>query len=420
MSTIRVTTLPNGLRVATDTMPHVETASLGVWVGVGTRNERAEVNGVAHLVEHMVFKGTPTRTAFDISEQIEAVGGHMNAYTTREHTAYYAKVLKEDAALALDVIGDMLQHSLLDEDELVRERAVVLQELGQAEDTPDDIIFDHFQSCAFPAQALGRPVLGHPDIIGSLPRDALVDYIGANYSGRTMVLAASGRIDHDQVVEMAERTFRDLPAPTDPAPLDPARYTGGDFREDRDLEQLHIVLGFEGVGVHDPDYYAHSVLSTLLGGGMSSRLFQEVREKRGLAYSVHTFSGAYEDNGLFGIYAGTGPEKIGELVPVMCDELCKVAEDVTDEEVRRARAQLKAGMLMALESTMSRCEQLGQQMVIFDRPLTIEEMVEKIDAVDAAAVRSAARRLRLKPPTVTALGPLDGLEDYDRIVSRLS
>jgi predicted Zn-dependent peptidase len=420
MNTIRVTTLPNGLRVATDTMPHVETASLGVWVGVGTRNERAEVNGVAHLVEHMVFKGTPTRTAFDISEQIEAVGGHMNAYTTREHTAYYAKVLKEDAALALDVIGDMLQHSLLDEDELSRERAVVLQELGQAEDTPDDIIFDHFQSCAFPAQALGRPVLGHPDIIGSLPRDALVDYIGAHYSGRTMVLAASGRIDHDQVVEMAERTFRDLPAPTDPAPLDPARYTGGDFREDRDLEQLHIVLGFEGVGVHDPDYYAHSVLSTLLGGGMSSRLFQEVREKRGLAYSVHTFSGAYEDNGLFGIYAGTGPEKIGELVPVMCDELCKVAEDVTDEEVRRARAQLKAGMLMALESTMSRCEQLGQQMVIFDRPLTIEEMVEKIDAVDAAAVRSAARRLRLKPPTVTALGPLDGLEDYDRIAARLS
>jgi len=420
MSTIQVTTLPNGLRVATDTMPHVETASLGVWVGVGTRNERAEVNGVAHLVEHMVFKGTPTRTAFDISEQIEAVGGHMNAYTTREHTAYYAKVLKEDAPLALDVIGDMLQHSLLDEDELVRERAVVLQELGQAEDTPDDIIFDHFQSCAFPAQALGRPVLGHPEIIASLPREALVDYIGSNYSGRTMVLAASGRIDHGTVVEMAERTFRDLPTPTDPAPLESARYTGGDFREDRDLEQLHIVLGFEGVGVHDPDYYAHSVLSILLGGGMSSRLFQEVREKRGLAYSVHTFSGAYEDNGLFGIYAGTGPEKIGELVPVMCDELCKVSLDVTDEEVRRARAQLKAGMLMALESTMSRCEQLGQQMVIFNRPLPIEEMVEKIDAVDAAAVRRAALRLRLKPPTVTALGPLDGLEDYDRIAARLS
>lgn len=281
MSTIKVTTLPNGLRVATDSMPHVETTSLGVWVGVGTRNERAEVNGVAHLVEHMVFKGTPTRTAFDISEQIEAVGGHMNAYTTREHTAYYAKVLKEDAALALDVIGDMLQHSLLDEDELVRERDVVLQEIGQAEDTPDDIIFDHFQARAFPDQALGRPVLGQPEIIGALPRDALVDYIGGNYSGRTMVLAASGRIDHGWLVEKAAEVFRDLPAPADPAALDPARYTGGDFREDRDLEQLHIVLGFEGVGVHDPDYYAHSVLSTLLGGGMSSRLFQEVREKRG-------------------------------------------------------------------------------------------------------------------------------------------
>jgi predicted Zn-dependent peptidase len=420
MSTIRVTTLDNGLRVATDTMPHVETTSLGVWVGVGTRNERAEVNGVAHLVEHMVFKGTPTRTAFDISEQIEAVGGHMNAYTTREHTAYYAKVLKEDQALALDVIGDMLQHSLLDEDELVRERDVVLQEIGQAEDTPDDIIFDHFQSCAFPGQALGRPVLGQPEIIGALPRDALVDYIGRNYSGRTMVLAASGRIDHDWLVETASRTFRDLPPPVDPAALDPARYTGGDFREDRDLEQLHIVLGFDGVGIHDPDYYAHSVFSTLLGGGMSSRLFQEIREKRGLAYSVHTFSGAYEDGGLFGVYAGTGPDKVGELVPVMCDELCKVAEDVTDDEVRRARAQLKAGMLMALESTMSRCEQLGQQMVIFDRPIPVPEMVEKIDAVDAAAVRRVALRLRQKAPTVTALGPLEGLEDYGRIAARLS
>lgn len=420
MSTIKVTTLPNGLRVATDSMPHVETTSLGVWVGVGTRNERAEVNGVAHLVEHMVFKGTPSRTAFDISEQIEAVGGHMNAYTTREHTAYYAKVLKEDAALALDVIGDMLQHSLLDEDELVRERDVVLQEIGQAEDTPDDIIFDHFQACAFPDQALGRPVLGQPEIIGALPRDALVDYIGGNYSGQTMVLAASGRIDHGWLVEKAAEVFRDLPAPVDPAALDPARYAGGDFREDRDLEQLHIVLGFEGVGVHDPDYYAHSVLSTLLGGGMSSRLFQEVREKRGLAYSVHTFSGAYEDGGLFGVYAGTGPEKVGELVPVMCDELCKVALDVTDEEVRRARAQLKAGMLMALESTMSRCEQLGQQMVIFDRPVPVTEMVEKIDAVDAAAVRRVALRLRAKAPTVTALGPLDGLEDYGRIAARLS
>src|SRR5688500_10259831 len=208
MSTIRVTTLPNGLRVATDTMDGVETASLGVWVGVGTRNERPEVNGVAHLVEHMVFKGTPRRTAFDISQQIEAVGGHLNAYTTREHTAYYAKVLKEDTPLAVDIIADMLEHSLLDEDELARERAVVLQEIGQAEDTPDDIIYDHFQACAFPDQALGRPVLGKPEVVDSLPRDSLIDYLANNYSGRTMVLAASGRIDHDALEEMAEQTFR--------------------------------------------------------------------------------------------------------------------------------------------------------------------------------------------------------------------
>jgi predicted Zn-dependent peptidase len=417
--TVRVTTLPNGLRVATDRMDGVETASLGVWVGVGTRNERPEVNGVAHLVEHMVFKGTPRRTAFDISQQIEAVGGHLNAYTTREHTAYYAKVLKEDTPLAVDIIADMLEHSLLDEDELARERAVVLQEIGQAEDTPDDIIYDHFQACAFPDQALGRPVLGRPEIIGSLPRDALVDYLRAHYAGPHMVLAASGRVEHDAMVAMALEAFDRLPS-AGTISTEPAVYGGGDFREHRDLEQLHLVLGFEGVALHDPDFYAHSVYSTLLGGGMSSRLFQEIREKRGLAYSVHSFSGSYQDDGLFGVYAGTGSEQVAELIPVLCDEMCKVAVDLTDEEVVRARAQLKAGLLMSLESTMSRCEQLGQQMLIFGRPLSTEEVVARINEVDADAVRRVATRLLASKPTVTALGPLNGLEDYDRIAARLS
>ncbi|KAA0581048.1 insulinase family protein [Azospirillum sp. B21] len=419
MSSIRVTTLPNGLRVATDTMPDVQSVSLGCWVGVGTRNEAASVNGVAHLVEHMLFKGTRRRSAFRISEEIENVGGQLNAYTTREQTAYYAKVLHEDAPLALDILSDMIQHSTLDAEELVRERTVVLQEIGQSADTPDDIIFDHFQSTAYPGQAIGRPVLGSAEIVGALPREALVDYIAGHYGAPGMVLSAAGRIEHDRMVDLAFKAFGDLPSGAPPKP-EPASYTGGDFREDRDLEQMHLVLGFDGVGVHDPDFYAHSVLSTLLGGGMSSRLFQEVREKRGLVYSIYTFTGGYHDGGLFGVYAGTGEDEVAELIPVVCDEIAKVGADVTEDEVARARAQLKAGTLMALESSMSRCEQLGQQILIYDRPVPVEEIVAKIDGVDRDAVVKATSRLRASRPTVAALGPISKLESYDRIAERLA
>jgi predicted Zn-dependent peptidase len=234
-----------------------------------------------------------------------------------------------------------------------------------------------------------------------------------------MVLSAAGRIEHDRMVDLAFKAFGDLPSGAPPKP-ESAHYAGGDFREDRDLEQMHLVLGFDGVGVHDPDFYAHSVLSTLLGGGMSSRLFQEVREKRGLVYSIYTFTGGYHDGGLFGVYAGTGEDEVAELVPVVCDEVAKVGADVTEDEVARARAQLKAGTLMALESTMSRCEQLGQQMLIYDRPVPVEEIVAKIDGVDRDAVVKAAGRLRASRPTVAALGPIAKLESYDRIAERLA
>lgn len=417
--TIRVTTLPNGLRVATDSMPDVPSVSIGCWVGVGTRNEPAEVNGVAHLVEHMMFKGTERRSAYRISEEIENVGGQINAYTTREQTAYYVKVLHEDTGLAVDLIGDMLQNSTMAEDELARERSVVLQEIGQAADTPDDIIFDHFQSAAYPDQSVGRPVLGLEEIVETLDRGALVDYVNRNYSAPGMVLSAAGRIDHDQLVDMAARVFDHLPAGE--APLDePACYRGGEFREVRDLEQMHLVLGFDGVGIHDPDYYAHSVFSTLLGGGMSSRLFQEVREKRGLVYSIYSFSGAYRDGGLFGIYAGTGEDEVEELIPVICDELTKVCQDVSDDEVARAAAQLRAGTLMAMEGSMSRCEQLGQQMLVYGRPVPVDEIVARIGEVDREAVLKVARRMRDSELTVAALGPISRLESYDRIKARLA
>jgi predicted Zn-dependent peptidase len=416
---VRVSRLANGLRVATDAIQTVDTVSLGIWVDVGTRHEPAAVNGAAHFLEHMAFKGTERRRARDIAEEIEAVGGHLNAYTSRESTAYYAKVLKEDMPLALDILADILQHSTFDAEELERERTVILQEIGQANDTPDDIIFDYFQECAYPEQAMGRPVLGKPEIIRGLSRDAVIAYLRDHYGARRMVLAAAGNLEHDSLVDLADTLLSGLPADRSLS-AEPARYSGGDRREDRDLEQLHLVLGFPGVGLADPDHYAASVLSTAFGGGMSSRLFQEIREKRGLVYAIHSFVHGYRDGGLFGIYAGTGGEEAAELVPALCEEAIKLRGGLTDIELGRAKAQMKAGLLMSLESTSARCEQLAQHLLIYGTPFDPPEMVRRIEAVDDEAIRRVVARWSSAPPTVAALGPLSRLEEYDKLQVRLA
>jgi len=415
---IRETRLASGLRVVSDPMATVESASLGVWVDAGTRHETPDVNGISHLLEHMAFKGTARRTARDIAEEMDAVGGHLNAYTARDHTAYYAKVLKEDTALALDIVADILQHSTMDAEELAREQDVVVQEIGQANDTPDDIIFDHFQATAYPEQPLGRPVLGTEELVRGMSRDTILSYMGSHYSAPRMVLAAAGRIDHDALVAEAEAAFANLSTMPDILP-EAARYVGGDFREERDIEQVNLVLGFDGVSYDDPDYYTASVLSTLLGGGMSSRLFQEVREKRGLVYSIYSFTSSYGDGGLFGIYAGTGEDEVTELVPVMCDEVVKVVGGVSEDELHRARAQLKASILMSLESTSSRCEQLARQILVYNRPVSTAEVVAKVEAVDNAEIMRVARRLFSTIPTIAAIGPLGKVEGYERMVERL-
>lgn len=416
---VRQTQLDNGLRVVSHTMDAVETVSVGVFVAAGTRHEPEEINGVAHLLEHMAFKGTSRRSALDIAMEIEAVGGHLNAYTTREQTAYYAKVLKEDAALAVDMLADILQNSVFDPDELARERSVILQEIGQAHDTPDDVIFDHFQAVAFPDQALGRPVLGDAERVRGMPRDAIVDHMGATYGGDGMVLSAAGMIEHEHLVALGESLFRDLPRPK-PRQLGPARYRGGAFMEDRDLEQVHLAIGFPGVGLHDDDLFASSVMSTMFGGGMSSRLFQEIRERRGLAYSIHTYNAYYSDCGLFGIYAGTGEAETQELMTVLCEEIRRLADSLDDDEIRRARNQLKASTLMSLESTGARAEQLGEQVLVYGRAIPVEEIVRRIDAVDAAAVAAVARRIFAGRPTVAALGPLSRMMPYETLTERLS
>lgn len=416
---VEVTRLPSGLTVASDAMPGTATVSLGAWVGAGTRHETPEVNGIAHLLEHMAFKGTERRSARDIAEQIEAVGGHLNAYTSRENTAFYAKVLSEDADLALDIVADILQHPTFLEDELERERAVVLQEIGQANDTPDDIVFDYFQETAYPAQAIGRPVLGESATVSCLSSAVLRDYMQSHYGPAQMVLAAAGDVDHARFVEQVSAAFGESSFTTNGA-TDPAAYRGGERREERDLEQVHLLLGFDAPGYLDDDYYGLSLLSMLFGGGMSSRLFQEVREKRGLVYSIYSFHSAFLDGGVFGIYAGTGEREVAELLPVVCDELTKLTGAMGDEELDRARAQVRASLLMSRESSSSRAEQLAQQMLIYGREVPVPEVLAKIDAVTIADLQRIAAKLLASPPTVTAIGPLSHLESAERIAARLS
>lgn len=417
--TVRITQLDNGLRIISDEMNRVETASAGVWVEAGARNETSKMNGVSHMLEHMTFKGTKKRSAQAIAEEVENVGGHINAYTSRENTAYYAKVLKEDLSLAVDVVADLVQNAVLDEEELERERGVILQEIHQAQDTPDDVVFDLFQEACFPGQALGRSVLGPADGVRDMARPDILQYMTDHYRAEGMVLSAAGNFEHDRLVDLANTNFPGTSAGKGDTHAH-AAYKGGDVRESRDIEQVHLLLGFEGPNYTDDDFYAASVMSMVLGGGMSSRLFQEVREKRGLVYSIYSFLAPYDDTGVFAIYAGTGPNEAKDLIPIVCDEIGKMTGNIDAAELGRAKAQLKSSILMSLESTSSRAEQLARQLMIFGRPIPSEESVAKIEAVDDAAIARIAGRIFTSEPTLAALGPIDGVEDFDAVKARLT
>jgi predicted Zn-dependent peptidase len=417
--TVELTKLDNGMVVVTDRLDHVQSVAMGTWVDVGARNETPDINGISHMLEHMAFKGTRKRSALQISEEIEAVGGQMNAYTSRENTAYYCKVLHEDQELAIDVIADILQNSTLDAKELERERQVILQEIGQANDTPDDIVFDYFQETALPDQALGRSILGSPENVASLSRDDLFDFMSRRYSPQRMVFAASGNVEHDHIVDLVNTKFDNLPKHED-HDMEALQYQGGQRIQNRELEQVHVIFGLPTVSYTDDAFYDIQVFNTLLGGGMSSRLFQEIREKRGLVYSVYSFTSHYVDGGLFSIYAGTGPDDLAELMPVMCDELVRATQDLTEEEVNRARAQLKASVVMGMESNSARCETLARQIQVFGHTQSIDEIIAKIEAVDLEKVRKAGQSMLSGTPTLTALGPVRGMPDFDALKGRLS
>ena len=418
--TTQMTTLANGLRVISESRTGVQTTAVGVWVDAGARYETIANNGVAHMLEHMAFKGTDSRTAQDIAVEIESVGGHLNAYTSREHTAYFVRVLKEDLALSVDILADILQRSTFEEEEMVRERAVVIQEIGQSEDTPDDIIFDRLQAVSFPDQALGRSILGPAEGVAAMGRDVLFDFMAEQYTASRLLLCAAGAVEHDDLVAMAEAKFGNLRQGVH-NPYEAATFKGGESREERELEQVHFALALPSLPYDDEDFYPMQVMSTVLGGGMSSRLFQEVREKRGLCYSIFCFASSYKECGAFTIYAGTGADQVAELVPVICDEMLRLSGDASQEEVDRARAQLKAGTLMSLESSASRAEQLARQTLVFGRQIPVEELIERIDAVDMAAVRRVAGRISGGgAPAVAAMGPIAALASRDEIAARFA
>jgi predicted Zn-dependent peptidase len=417
---VEITALPSGLRVITDAMPHLQTASLGVWVGAGSRHEEADEHGISHLLEHMAFKGTSRRSARRIAEEIEAVGGDLNAATGVETTAYYARMLEADVPLALDVLADILSDPAFDPEELQREQNVIVQEIGAAEDTPDDLVFERLQETSFPGQPIGRSILGKRETVRAFDRKRLSVYLKRNYRAPDMLVVAAGAVDHRAVVAEVERRFASFTGPAGEAP-EPARFVGGSHIEARDLEQVHVALAMQGLSQRDPELFSLQVFASALGGGMSSRLFQEVREIRGLCYSIYAYHAPYSDTGTFGLYAGTDAADVPELMRVVVGEIANTAMSLTEAEVARAKAQMKASLLMALESSGARAEQLARQMFAWGRPVPLAELVGRIEAVTVASARAAGRALLGRGrPAVSVLGPGPGLESAATIAEGLA
>jgi predicted Zn-dependent peptidase len=417
--TVQLDTLTNGFRIVTERMPGLASASLGVWIDAGARHETVEQNGIAHFLEHMAFKGTTRRTARQIAEEIEDVGGYLNAYTSRERTAYYARVLSADVPLAMDLVADILRDPRMAEAEIETERGVILQEIGQALDTPDDIIFDWLQETAFPEQPMGRAILGPPERVRGFGRGDLGGFIARHYAPGRMILAAAGDIDHDRIVRLAEALYGDM-APLAPPPLQAARYAGGEYRVVKPLEQAHMALALPAPSFLDEDYHAAQILSVALGGGMSSRLFQEARENRGLCYTIFAQCSAWQDAGMMTIYAGTGAGELAELVDLTADELNRAARDLDEAEVARARAQTKAGLLMGLESASARAERLASMLSAWGRVLPLEEVVGRIDAVGVAEARAAAVNMLAGTPTLALYGPVERAGSIEALTARLA
>jgi predicted Zn-dependent peptidase len=402
--TTELSTLPNGLRVVTHHMPALETVSLGLWIAAGARHERSDQHGLAHFLEHMAFKGTGRRSARQIADEIESVGGDLNASTGLDTTAYFARVLKGDEVVALELIADILLNSKFAAEDIDRERVVIQQEIAASDDNPDEMAFDLMQGVAFPEQSLGRPILGTKTSVGGFQAADFRSYLDEHYAPGAIVISAAGAVHHKAIVCHVEALFGGLTS-RQRGPESPARYTGGFTGSNKPFEQSHVLIGLPSPSYLEPGFYTAQVFSGLFGGGMSSRLFQEIREDRGLCYSIDSSVWGLRDTGMLSVHAATSPEMVNELAEVVAAQLAEVADaGPTEAELQRSKAQLKAGLLMALESSAVNAEQMARQLLAQGRLIPITELVERVDAVDRDAVKAFAQRLIEEMPSVAVIG----------------
>jgi predicted Zn-dependent peptidase len=416
----KIVSLDSKIRLAVDKMKDVETVSVGVFVNTGSRNEDEKNNGISHFLEHMAFKGTKKRTAKQIAEEFEGIGGRINAYTSKEKTVYYAKVLKKHAEFAVEFLSDILQNSTFDKTELEKERGVILQEIAMTNDTPDDIIFDYLQETAFADQSLGRSILGPNENIKKFTPSDFKKYIKSQYNFSDMAISAAGNVDENQITKWSEKYFTNL-GKAKIKKAEKAKYIGGDFRKEKKLEQINITLAFEGVSYHSDDFYKTQILSMILGSGMSSRLFQEVRENLGLAYSIYSFNQSFDDCGLFTIYSATAPDKANDMLAATIKQIKKITEKITDEELSRVRNQFEASLLMSKESTTTRMQKAGNNILSFNKIISDKDILNQVKMVKKNDISEMAEKIFFsKKPTLATLGKIKNLMTYDKLQKALS
>ena len=417
--TISIDKLKNGIRVITEEIPSIESVSVGIWINAGSRNEKKKENGIAHFLEHMAFKGTEKRSALQIAEEIENVGGFINAYTSREITCYYAKVLKDHLPLAVDILSDIISNSIFNEKEIEIEKGVIIQEIGQMKDTPDDVIFELLQREAYADTQLGRSILGSEENIKSFKRKNFTDFIENNYFSEKIVICAAGNLKHKKLCKLAN-SLENIKALKQKSIVSKVQFKGGEKRVIKDLEQAHFAVGFEAPSLKSPKLFAGKVFSVIMGGGMSSRLFQEIREKRGLCYSIGTSFDCYSDNGMFLSYAGTSGEKVKELSEVIALEFKNSISSITETEVERAKTQLKSSLLMGLENSTSRSERLARGLILWDKIVEVQETISKIDTVKLQDVKSfGAEIFQNSNPAMALYGKVQDALDVEQFSQKL-
>ena len=412
--------LPNGLTVLFDKMPQVESVSIRILFKVGSRDEQNSIEGISHILEHMFFKGTEKRSAQDIAAEFDAIGGYLNAYTGKERTVYYAKVLKDDLDTAVDILSDIVIQSTYDKDELAKEQNVICQEISDAEDNPDDVLFEALFKQAFANHQIGKPIAGTHESVLSCSRDDLVKYFSQYCSPANAFVSISGNFNEQEALQLINNKFASWENKSTgiESHILP-QYVGGDIRIKKPIEQAHVAIAFDGVSMMDKNYYIHQITAIIAGGSMSSRLFQEVREKRGLAYSISAFATNYSDCGIWGIYGSTDAKSLNELVNVSIDELKKMTYNITEKEVKIAKAQIKASLLMSMESSGSRAEKLVNNISTFGRVISNEEVVAKIEVITVEDIQDCMKSLLSSICTLSAVGQIDALQSYDAIVARL-